>query len=195
MSSRTRPSLSHHHLLVTGGTGYLGRHIIDAFLEQHPEVKVTALDLVNSHRWPNVNFVAADITNATEVSATIERTKPTIIIHTAGIVPDITDRYKSSIKDKVFRINVQGADNVLVAAKKLGVRYFVLTGSVTAVTDDIYHDYPNYVEDACELGNKLVYGTSKVSPANASVSGVGQCAMVDLIILIEKGRATSFGSQ
>lgn len=176
MPSRSRPSLSQHHVLVTGGTGFLGRHIIDAFREQHAEVKVTALDLVNDYRWPKVNFVAADITSASEVFAAIEQIRPTIIIHTAGIVPDIKDRYKSSIKDAVFRINVQGADNVHVAAKKCGVKYFVLTGSVTAVTDDIYHDYPNYVEDACELGDKLPYGLSKVSTTARHIR-VKRCAI------------------
>ena len=74
----------------------------------------------------------------------------------------LAERYGRKDRDKVFRVNVAGTRNMLVAAKDNGVEAFVWTGSCTAVTDDMKYQYPNVDERWPTSNHSLIYGESKV---------------------------------
>lgn len=63
----------------------------------------------------------------------------------------------------MFNVNVNGTRNMLAAAKAAGTRAFVWTGSFTAVTDDMRHQYANIDERWPTSSHSLIYGESKVS--------------------------------
>ena len=149
-------------VLITGGIGFLGVFIVDAVRRQHPEWKVTVLDLLMP-KIPkeNVAYECADVTHLASVAAVIDRIKPVVIIHTAGLVPELAGRYSRKQRDKVFDINVSGTRNMLAAARTAGVEAFVWTGSCCAVTDDMRYQYPNIDERWPTSNKSLIYGESK----------------------------------
>ena len=151
-------------VLITGGTGFLGSAIVDAVREQHPEWVVTVLDLTSpSVPKPNVTYKSADITNAAFVNTIVDRIKPHVIIHSAGVVPELGSRYGREQQDRVLNVNVNGTRNMLAAAKSSGVRAFVWTGSCTAITDDLRNQYRNIDEGWPTSSHSLMYGESKAS--------------------------------
>ena len=157
--------MSSEHILVTGGTGFVGRHIISGFIEQHPEVKLSTLDVEKFSDEKlvlgNVTFIQADITDEKQLMEILMKVQPTTVIHTAGIVPTGNDRYSQRLREKVYRVNVNGTRNILTAAKAAGVKYFVYTSSVCIISDDVAHDYPN-MDENLPIGNaSLIYGESK----------------------------------
>ena len=150
-------------VLVTGGTGFLGAFIIDSMLEQHPEWMITVLDLVSPEKARrNVEYEIGDVTDKPTVSAIIQRVKPRVIVHTAGIVPDLAERYGRRLEAKVFKVNVEGTRTLLTAARTHGVEAFVSTGSCCAVTDDMTREYANIDETVSTSAQSLIYGESKV---------------------------------
>jgi sterol-4alpha-carboxylate 3-dehydrogenase (decarboxylating) len=161
-----------HYVVVTGGTGFVGRWIVKSLIEQHPEFNITIVDLKKQHQWEtprdNIKFIKADITKRDEVISAFELAKPTIVIHSAGIVPTGNDRYTPTkrVREHTYDVNVNGTRYVLDAAQAVGVDYFVFTSSVTIVSDDVDHDYPNMDESVPVGYASLIYGRCKVRHKN-----------------------------
>ena len=151
-------------VLVTGGSGFVGSHIVDAILGSHPEWTVSVLDLKQpTSPNPKVAYEIGDVTNISSATAVVEKYRPDVIIHSGGLVPELAVRYNRQQRDRVFDVNVNGTRNMLAAAKASGTKAFVWTGSCTAVTDDMRYRYPNIDERWPTSSHSLIYGESKVS--------------------------------
>ncbi|KAI4150667.1 MAG: hypothetical protein L6R39_002208 [Caloplaca ligustica] len=152
-------------VLVTGGSGFVGSAVVSAVKESHPEWLVSVLDLSKPVQPDvHVKYWTGDITDINRVEEIVSTTKPTAIIHAAGIVPELADRYGRKTREHVFHVNVDGTRNILAAAKRNGVKAFVWTGSCTVVTDDLSEQYPNIDETWPVPSHSLIYGESKASP-------------------------------
>lgn len=154
------------HVLVTGGSGFLGASIVRALLAKYPQWQVSVLDMKEPkaqvrkqlHAFHQVNIASAD-----SVATALSGQQYDLVVHTAGIVPARQKRYSTNQRDweHVKSINVDGTRNVLDATLKSGCKRFVYTSSCTVAVDDLEHDYYN-VDESVPLGlATLHYGKSK----------------------------------
>lgn len=153
-------------VLFTGSAGFVGRSVLDAALLEHPEWIFTALDLQSDDHWPDkwaqVQYVRADVREYEDCVRAIEIAKPNVVVHSAGVVPQGVARYSQYGRDHAQAVNVTGTANMVKASRACGVLNFIQTGSYTAITDDLDHDFSNMNEEIPIPTRLLIYGESKV---------------------------------
>lgn len=118
-------------IAVTGGAGFIGSNIVDAYLERGHEVHI--LDDLSTGQKSNLNRRAelhqVDIADAA-AARVIERIKPDALSHHAAQM-DV----RHSVSDPGFdaRVNILGFINLLQACKDSGVKKVIFASSGGAV--------------------------------------------------------------
>ncbi len=118
-------------VLVTGGAGFIGSHVVDLYLEHGYQVVV--VDDLSTGRERNLNpeaiFYKLDIRDA-ELARVFERERPDIVNHHAAQI-DV----RLSVADPLFDadVNVRGSLNLLENARKYGVQKFIYSSTGGAV--------------------------------------------------------------
>lgn len=186
--SAAMPAVKSPHVLVTGGSGFLGGAIVKAILERHPDWTISVLDLhpPPEHVIDSISsFIQADVTSSPSVRDAFSKFQADLVMHCAGIVPARRYRYSTNQNqwEKVKTINYQGTMNVLDATLASGCHKFVYTSSCTVVIDDLAHDYFNMNENTPLGFATLHYGKSKsmaeqyVLSTEHSEKGFQACAL------------------
>lgn len=156
------------HILVTGGAGFIGSHLVDKLLEL--DYKVTCIDNfdpfydslqkrknINPHlNNPDFTLIEEDILNSKALAEKlIDRYDA--IIHLAakaGIRPSIED------PSSYTQVNVLGTQNILELAKNLNIKQFIFGSS-----SSVYGVNPNtpWSEDDHVLMPISPYAATKVA--------------------------------
>lgn len=115
-------------VLITGGAGFIGSHVCDAFLARSDEVCV--IDDLSRGRFSRlpegVELYKESVLNASRLSALVAEIRPELICHLAAQV-DV--RVSVACPDRDAEVNVVGTVNVLEAARVTGARVlFASTG-------------------------------------------------------------------
>jgi len=119
-------------VIVTGGAGFIGSHLVEALLAQGHRVSV--LDNLSSGQAERVNraaeFITADITQSESLEHLFDGTD--CVFHTAAL-----PRVPLSIENplETHMVNVVGTINVLIAARDAGVRRVIFSGSSSVYGD------------------------------------------------------------
>jgi nucleoside-diphosphate-sugar epimerase len=119
-------------VIVTGGAGFIGSNAVDALIEKGFEVHI--VDNMSGGNEANINpkatFHKADIRN-------IEEIKPifvgaTYVFHFAAL-----PRVQFSIENPILtnEVNINGTQNVLIAAQLAGVKRVIYSASSSAYGD------------------------------------------------------------
>ncbi|MDA8015855.1 MAG: NAD-dependent epimerase/dehydratase family protein [Thermoanaerobaculia bacterium] len=112
-------------ILVTGGTGFLGRRMVERLAPNH-DLRLLVRKTSDRSRFPdNVTFAEGDVTDAASLEAAAEGCDA--ILHAAALVKILAP---SADFD---RINVRGLDHVLAAGEKVGVERIVYVSSFMAL--------------------------------------------------------------
>ncbi|TDL22249.1 C-3 sterol dehydrogenase [Rickenella mellea] len=130
--------------MVIGGSGFLGRHIVEMLVARGDSVCV--FDIVQ--RYHDVPFYSGDLTDQNSVEEALRKSGTTCIIHTAspphGLQPPI-----------YWKVNVEGTETIIAAAVANKVGKLVYTSSAGVVYDgndlvniDERLDYPEQPFDA-----------------------------------------------
>ena len=147
-------------VLVTGGAGFIGSHLVDALIEEGCHVKVLD-NLRNGKREnlgrhegnPQFDFFEGDISDPFDVAAAMEEVR--IVFHLAclGVRHSITHPFDT------HRVNAEGTLLVLQEAYKTNVEKFIYCSSSEVYGTAEYVPMPeNHPTYPC-----TIYGASKLA--------------------------------
>jgi len=71
-------------LLITGGLGFIGSHLVESFSKKNHDIMILTKTLSKKSNIPKINKKKIDVTNFPKVGKIIENFRPNMIIHLAG---------------------------------------------------------------------------------------------------------------
>lgn len=118
---------------VTGGAGFLGRHIVQQLKDSNEYHTVRVLDIRIpdvEHQEKGVEYRCCDLRKAEDVDRAIQGAD--VVIHTATAAPTGSNAYNHTLMQSV---NVDGTQHVIDACVSNGVKALVYTSSASVVFD------------------------------------------------------------
>lgn len=115
-------------VLVTGGAGFIGSHIVDFLIEKGYEVII--VDNLSTGSKENIPqdavFYNIDILDEKSLDEVFKKELPDFVIHQAAQVS-----VRKSLENPVFdaRINIMGSANIFLLSKKYRVKKIIYAGS------------------------------------------------------------------
>ncbi len=140
-------------VLVTGGAGFIGSHVVDLYLEHGHEVVV--VDDLSSGRLSNLNpgvkFYQLDI-RSPDIQKVFELERPEVINHHAAQM-DV----RRSVAEPIFDadVNILGSIHLLECARTYGVRRFIYIstgGAVYGEPEYLPCDEEHPIRPICQYG-------------------------------------------
>ena len=191
-------------VLITGGGGFIGSHLVDSQLEQGHDVRAVDLHLdllQHQSAHPNLEAITGDITDENLLKRLVEGVE--VVYHLASAHLDVR------LSDEHYRrVNVGATLSLLEAARKAGVKRFVHCSSVGVIgdvenppADETTDCHPTNIYERTKLEGEreaLAYvqrtGFSVVVMRPAWVYGPRCPRTVKLMRTISKGRFLFFGN-
>ena len=167
-------------VLITGGAGFIGKHLVKNILKNNFQVTIfdnfsnsdreSILDLIKM----GAKIIDGDITNIQEISDAIKDHE--IIVHLAALIS-----VEESIKNpsKTFHINIEGTKNVLEACKKNNIKKIVVASS-SAVYGECELDFK--LSEETKLEPISPYGKSKAKMEQEIIKFVSEYKMNYVIL-------------
>jgi nucleoside-diphosphate-sugar epimerase len=156
-------------VLVTGGSGFLGRTIVEEFLDANSPVEVDEVRILDIREYnggsdERIHYIKGDICNYEDINRACKGID--LVIHAAAIVD-----WGTKSEKEVYHTNFIGTQHVINACKENGVTMLVYTSSLDVVITgtplkdiDESQPYPEkhlnmYCESKC-LSEKLVLASN-----------------------------------
>ena len=134
--------------LLTGATGFLGRAVVDALIKDNATIRALVMrdDPLASMLPPSVDIVYGDVCDDQALKSFFSGADhETCVIHMAGIVS-----VASNPGMQLYRVNVNGTNNILTYCERCHVGKLIYVSSVhaipekekgTVITEDYYGDF------------------------------------------------------
>ncbi|XP_042248195.1 3 beta-hydroxysteroid dehydrogenase type 7 [Thunnus maccoyii] len=129
--------------LITGGCGFLGKHLLRVLLEN--EDNLTEIRLFDKHidsrlsghgtELKKVVVIQGDITDYSSVSEACSGAD--VVIHTASLV-DVWHKVPEAL---IYSVNVTGTENVINACVENSIQHLIYTSSMEVIGPNIKGDH------------------------------------------------------
>jgi UDP-glucose 4-epimerase len=149
--------LKDRKVLVTGGAGFIGSHLVERLIKEG--AKVSVLDDLSTGKIENlpglnsIEFVRGDVTDRKLVEEVSRNTE--VVVHLAAL-PSVIRSLESPAQTQ--KINAEGTLIMLEASVKVGVKRFVYASS-----SSVYGDTPNPKREDQPLSPISPYAVSKLA--------------------------------
>lgn len=147
--------MSKTRVIVTGGAGFIGSHLVDFLIKKGFEILV--IDNLSSSNKNNLNpkafFEKLDIKKSGQINKCFKKFLPDFVVHLAGVTS------KSLLNtNKVFQNNVLGTTYILKACVKNNVKKIIFASSAA-----VYGKTVSFPTDENQKPSPLnSYGFSKI---------------------------------
>ncbi|KAF1993445.1 putative 3-beta hydroxysteroid dehydrogenase/isomerase family protein [Amniculicola lignicola CBS 123094] len=146
-------------VLVVGGCGLLGHHIVKKAIESEESSRVAVLDIfTHTNRIEGVDYVTGSITSRDDVEKVLRAYAPTVVFHTVSPDPLAENR------ERFYNVNVKGIEILLQCIMKApSVRALIYTSS-SSVVHNSYTDLVKVTEEIAlffEPDQKVYYSHTK----------------------------------
>lgn len=162
-------------ILVTGGSGFIGRHLCAVLLKKGAHLRILTRDAQQFNTRSYLQICSGDITNLSTLNKLC--TGIDTVFHLAGFA-HAQDDGSADFTARHWAVNAQGTFNLLEVARLARVRRFVFISSVKAVGAPgqycVHEDWDALPQDA--------YGQAKRA-AEQQILEVGQSAGLQTVIL------------
>ncbi|KAK9244016.1 3-beta hydroxysteroid dehydrogenase/isomerase family-domain-containing protein [Lipomyces tetrasporus] len=175
-------------VLIIGGSGFLGCHLVDHFYKLAPRPEIHILDIrpppalspnFYSFNADDISFHKGDISDPDSLRTVFRATKPDVIVHSASPVHGMG-------KDIYFKVNVDGSQTIVDVALEeefwTTIKAIVYTSSASVIYDgsdlrnaDETFEVPKVPLDA--YNETKVLGERIVLAANGMGGGLKTCAL------------------
>lgn len=143
-------------VLVTGATGFIGRHLIARLLQDGHRVRALVRSPGLTHRMPpDVEIVTGDVRDAAAMKTAAAGCE--WVFHLAGRTHAVAELDEDEAG--YLAVNVEGTRHVLEAAVAGGARRFVFFSSVKAMGEEA----PDCRDESCLPAPLTAYGRSKLA--------------------------------
>jgi dTDP-4-dehydrorhamnose reductase len=164
-------------LLITGVSGFLGRHVALHLKDQHLVVgtyheHAVALNGCETRRL--------DITSREHVAALCHAWHPTTIVHTAALGDvEHCERYP----EMAYQVNVQGTANMAQAATDIGARLIHIS------TDQVYDGTQGHYDETAAPQPLMIYGHTKLAGEQQATAICPHTVIVRLALMYGWGNS------
>ena len=145
------------NILVTGGAGYIGSHIVEKLVEKK-SLKIFIVDNLSTGHKRLINkkaiFLKADINQTQIIKNILLANNIDTIIHLAAKTVVIESEKKPKL---YYKINVEGTKSLLNAAKDSSVKNFLFSSTAA-----VYGSKIRYVNENSITSPDSVYGRTKL---------------------------------
>ena len=147
---------------VTGGTGFVGRHLVSRLLEYRAEVTALVRDMGFEYE-PNPKQVRGDLRNSDDVERLIYESAPHVIFHLGAVAPV---GHGLMAPRQTINTNVMGTTHILSAAHNAGGIPVIISSS-----DKSYGKPPTIpVTEDMPLNPRHPYDASKAAADMIAIS-------------------------
>lgn len=121
-------------ILITGGLGFIGSHIVDIFKDKDYEVFALDHFSVKAKRYPTVKYLQVDLKDKNKVFSIIKNIKPHIISHHASGLVGVNESIANP--QKAFE-DIIIATNIFEAVKNNGIEHIIFASSANIYSNSV----------------------------------------------------------
>ena len=156
------------NILITGGMGYIGSHLVASLLETDAEITildnlinsdVRVLDKLKIINNRKINFVKADINDQHKLQECLINQSIDIVIHAAGL-KSVEESMRHP--EKYFYNNISGTISMLNAMSRSNVKKLIFSSSATVYSEKSFMP----LQENSRLNPRSPYGESKLAVEN-----------------------------
>jgi UDP-glucose 4-epimerase len=143
-------------ILVTGGAGFIGSHIVDKLISLGHNVMVLDNFSTGNKKFLNskAKIIVVDIKDFENISKAFEDFRPQTVFHLAAMI-DLRESLENP--EKSHEVNVTGSINIIKASQASGVKKIIFSSSAA-----VYGDNKNFpIKETEPTKSSSPYGDQK----------------------------------